>query len=359
MVDLKKTALHYQNYLKLDKILHAQFPMSKELGDESHDEMLFIIIHQAYELWFKQIIHEIKSVKDTIKDEKIDEKEIIKVVKRTDRIKEILNLLVKQIDVLETMTSIDFLDFRDYLSPASGFQSHQFRKIEVMLGLKINQRHSFGNCPYHDQFSGEEKKEILTLEDQQSIFDLVEKWLNRNPFVNYEDFDFVEHYTTAIENMMSKEMNSIKSSDILTDNEKNIRIKMLEGSKEYYKEIVSKASFEEKNSNAFSKNALISALLIFQYKDQPILHMPYRFLKNLLDIDHIISNWRFRHAQMVDKMLGKKIGTGGSDGADYLKNTVYQNRIFNDISKISTLLLSRSFMPELPDKIKSKLGFSN
>ena len=102
----------------------------------------FIIIHQAYELWFKQIIHELKSVKDTIKDEKIDEKEIIKVVKRTDRIKEILNLLVKQIDVLETMTSIDFLDFRDYLSPASGFQSHQFRKIEVMLGLKINQRHS-------------------------------------------------------------------------------------------------------------------------------------------------------------------------------------------------------------------------
>ena len=199
----------------------------------------------------------------------------------------------------------------------------------------------------------------MTLEDQQSIFDLVEKWLNRNPFVNYGDFDFVEHYTTAIENMMSKEMNSIKSSDILTDNEKNIRIKMLEGSKEYYKEIVSKASFEEKNSNAFSKNALISALLIFQYKDQPILHMPYRFLKNLLDIDHIISNWRFRHAQMVDKMLGKKIGTGGSDGADYLKNTVYQNRIFNDISKISTLLLSRSFMPELPDKIKSKLGFSN
>ena len=174
MVDLKKTALHYQNYLKLDKILQAQLPMSKELGDESHDEMLFIIIHQAYELWFKQIIHELKSVKDTIKNEKIDEKEIIKVVKRTDRIKVILNLLVKQIDVLETMTSIDFLDFRDFLSPASGFQSHQFRKIEVMLGLKINQRHSFGNCPYHDQFSAEEKKEILILEDQQSIFDLVE-----------------------------------------------------------------------------------------------------------------------------------------------------------------------------------------
>ena len=132
--------------------------MSKELGDESHDEMLFIIIHQAYELWFKQIIHELKSVKDTIKDEKIDEKEIIKVVKRTDRIKEIFNLLVKQIDVLETMTSIDFLDFRDYLSPASGFQSHQFRKIEVMLGLKINQRHFLETAHIMISFQKKRKK---------------------------------------------------------------------------------------------------------------------------------------------------------------------------------------------------------
>ena len=66
----------------------------------------------------------------------------------------ILDVLVQQLDILETMTALDFLDFRNYLSPASGFQSHQFRKIEVMLGLKINKRHHFGGCPYHDQFSG-------------------------------------------------------------------------------------------------------------------------------------------------------------------------------------------------------------
>ena len=136
MVDLKKTALHYQNYLKLDKILQAQFPMSKELGDESHDEMLFIIIHQVYELWFKQIIHELKSVKDTIKDEKIDEKEIIKVVKRTDRIKEILNLLVKQIDVLETM-------YKRITKP--------FKKDNIpTLELKIPYQRKQYQCSFYD-----------------------------------------------------------------------------------------------------------------------------------------------------------------------------------------------------------------
>ena len=70
--------------------------------------------------------------------------------------------------------SLDFLDFRNYLSPASGFQSHQFRKIEVMLGLKINKRHHFGGCPYHDQFEGEKKEEILNLEEEKSLFSLID-----------------------------------------------------------------------------------------------------------------------------------------------------------------------------------------
>ena len=96
--------------------------------------MLFIIIHQTYELWFKQIIHEINSVMDLFKDEKIDEKNVGVVVKAgMDRVNKIMSILVGQLEILETMTSLDFLDFRDQLSPASGFQSHQFRKLEVML----------------------------------------------------------------------------------------------------------------------------------------------------------------------------------------------------------------------------------
>ena len=131
----KKPSVHYINYLELDKILDAQNPLSGNGKEAAHDEMLFIIIHQTYELWFKQILHEIDSVMELFKKEKIDEANVGIIVSRTERINKILQILVKQIDVLESMTSLDFLDFRHHLSPASGFQSHQFRKLEIMLGL--------------------------------------------------------------------------------------------------------------------------------------------------------------------------------------------------------------------------------
>ena len=117
----KISSVHYINYLSLDKILDAQSPLSGEGKDAAHEEMLFIIIHQTYELWFKQIIHEISSVMDLFKDEKIDEKNVGVVVSRMDRVNKIMSILVGQLDILETMTSLDFLDFRDQLSPALDF----------------------------------------------------------------------------------------------------------------------------------------------------------------------------------------------------------------------------------------------
>ena len=190
----KTSSLHYKNYLQLDKILDAQKPESLSLGNEAHEEMLFIIIHQAYELWFKQILHELESVMQFFRSDKIDEENIGLIVSRIERSNKIMKVLVDQIEILETMTSLDFLDFRHYLSPASGFQSHQFRKIELMLGLKIDKRHQFGGCPYHSQFQGDKKEEILKLESEESLFSLVEKWLERTPFLNLNGFNFIQKY---------------------------------------------------------------------------------------------------------------------------------------------------------------------
>ena len=166
------SSVHYINYLELDKVLDSQHPISKDKGNEAHEEMLFIIIHQTYELWFKQILHEVNSAMELFKADKIDESNLGVVVSRLERVNKIMTTLVGQLDILETMTSLDFLDFRHYLSPASGFQSHQFRKLEVMLGLKIKKRHQFGGCPYHSQFEGEKKEEILELEESNSLFSL-------------------------------------------------------------------------------------------------------------------------------------------------------------------------------------------
>lgn len=119
-------ALTYANYLKLDEILTAQ-----ELRSGEHDEMLFIIIHQVYELWFKQMLHELDYLR-----EMFDQNQTPRALHTLRRILTILKTVVAQIDVLETMTPQEFLSFRDRLESASGFQSYQFRELEFLLGHK-------------------------------------------------------------------------------------------------------------------------------------------------------------------------------------------------------------------------------
>ena len=118
----------YSNYLKLDELLAAQTPVSE--GPE-HDEMLFIIIHQVYELWFKQILHELDYLQTRFAAQKT-----FQILHTMRRVLTILKTVVGQIDILETMTPLEFLSFRDRLDSASGFQSYQFRELEFVLGHK-------------------------------------------------------------------------------------------------------------------------------------------------------------------------------------------------------------------------------
>ena len=126
---------YYQDYLSLEKILDSQDLISDKFEQHAHDEMLFIIIHQIYELWFKQILYELDDLLTIFGEGEINEAHVATAVTRLDRIIEIQKILIDQIRVLETMTPMDFLDFRDFLIPASGFQSLQFRLIENKLGL--------------------------------------------------------------------------------------------------------------------------------------------------------------------------------------------------------------------------------
>ena len=134
-ISIASEPILYPDYLQLDKILNAQFPVSKKFGNMAHDEHLFIVIHQAYELWFKQIIFELDSIIEILAKPIVDERCLLVVVQRVQRVNLILKLLNDQIAILETMAPTDFIDFRGYLSTASGFQSLQFRLFENKLGL--------------------------------------------------------------------------------------------------------------------------------------------------------------------------------------------------------------------------------
>lgn len=356
----KYSSIHYSKYLQLDKLLDAQHVRSAEFGEPAHEEMLFIVVHQVYELWFKQVIHELSSIKIMFEGDQLDERKVGIAVHRLSRVIDIFKLLIQQIGVLETMTPLDFLDFRNYLFPASGFQSMQFRKVEVLLGLSDNNRITYNNTPYKSVFSEKEREEMMALENSPSLKKLVEEWLERTPFLEFGGFVFLEKYEQAVHNMINREKEAIMNSSVLGEEEKAQRLRMLGDTDTYYKSVMDKNTHDklrEEGKVSFSYKATIAALLINLYRDEPILRMPFELLTRLLDIDEQFTLWRYRHAQMVLRMLGRKIGTGGSSGYDYLKKTSDMHHIFSDLYNVSTLLIPRSELPPLPVEIRKELGF--
>ena len=361
MENKKYTTIHYHSYLQLDKVLDAQHPRSGDLdATPAHEEMLFIIVHQAYELWFKQIIHEMQSVFEMFEQNHVDERNIGTAVARLNRVGEIMKLLIQQIQVLETMTPLDFLDFRNYLFPASGFQSFQFRKLEVMLGLPEKGRLTYNNMSYASVFPEKQQEELNSIASGRALFDLVEDWLERTPFLQFGEFRFLEHYQMAVKNMLEREADAIRQSEYLTVEEREMRLKMLGGTDTYFQSVLDPQKHEamrEEGNLRLSYDATIAALLINLYRDEPILHLPFKLLMCLIDIDEHLTTWRYRHSQMVLRMLGRKIGTGGSSGYDYLHATAVKHHIFTDLHNISTLLIPRSELPALPQELKRELGF--
>lgn len=357
----KLTSVHYHSYLQLDKLLDAQHPRSKEVEKvTAHDEMLFIIMHQVYELWFKQIIHELNSISLMFEDELMDEREISTAVHRLERIVEIQKLLIEQINVMETLTSMDFLDFRQYLFPASGFQSLQFRMVENLLGLKTEQRLTYNNLPYDVVFGDDQKKQLQESLERKSLLTQVIEWLERTPFLEFSKFNFLESYKLAVERMLEKEREAIRGSDILSEEVKQQRLTMIGDTGTYFGAVFDPEKFEEMRQRGemkFSYKAMLAALFIFLYRNEPILQQPYLLLSRLMDVEEMLTNWRNRHAQMVLRMIGRKSGTGGSSGHQYLKSTAQQHTIFTDLYQVATLLIPRSELPVLPEDLKRHLGF--
>lgn len=357
----KYSTIHYHNYLELDNILGSQTPRSALLDKEpAHEEMLFIIIHQVYELWFKQIIHEMTSVLLMFKKENVDERNIGTAIGRLERVIEIQKVLIAQIKVLETMTPLDFLDFRNYLFPASGFQSFQFRLVENMLGLTEEKRMTYNNYHYASVFTDSQQEQLKTILKNGTFFDAIEDWLERTPFLQFGEFQFLDHYRSAVERMVEKEKKAILDSSYLSEKEKEMRLKMMGSTDTYFESVLDPKVHEnlkKEGTLRMSYKATIAALLINLYRDEPLLHLPYKLLVCLTEIDEQFTTWRYRHAQMVLRMLGNKIGTGGSSGHKYLSDTAEKHHIFRDLHNISTLLIPRSELPELPGNLRKVLGF--
>ncbi|MFZ1785553.1 MAG: tryptophan 2,3-dioxygenase family protein [Ferruginibacter sp.] len=326
-------AVYYGDYLQLEKITGAQDPESFKAGKEpAHDEMLFIIIHQAYELWFKQILFEVNSVigimnKPAVNDNSPD---MQTVVHRLKRVVTILKVLVQQIDIMETMTPLDFLDFRDMLRPASGFQSYQFKVLEAKLGLKFEHRH--GQNYYTSQLKEKDIAIIKDAESGQSVIELINAWLERMPFITD---DFWKNYQQVyVGSLAEAEKNNATA----------------------FETIFNTAAVDAERN--LSPKACRSALFIMMYQGYPMLELPFQLLDTLLEIDNQLGNWRYRHINMVQRMIGTRIGTGGSTGAGYLKAAMDKHYIFKEIAQLNSFLVERKKLPVLAKEVGEKLGYN-
>jgi len=356
----RKDPLYYGEYLQLEKLLDCQKLESDRVGHRAHDEMLFIVVHQAYELWFKQILWELDAVMRLFEQSVIAEKEIGTALTHLERIVEVQRLLPTQIDILETMTPLDFLDFRDTLYPASGFQSLQWRLIENRLGMRARDRFRYGKTRYSDRLRESDKTEAESAESAASLFDMVERWLERTPFLQLGEFDFWDAYAGAVGEMMERDRDAIRTNPLLTDSEIEEQMRTLDKTQQHFDALFDEekyAKLQKEGGPRLSHRALKAALLIHLYRDEPILYTPFRFLESLVDIDENFSAWRYRHALMAARMIGTKIGTGGSSGHEYLRRAAEHNKVFGDLTNLSTFFIPRSRLPALPTEISRALGF--
>jgi tryptophan 2,3-dioxygenase len=243
----------YSSYLKLDQLLSLQEPRP---GVLEHDETLFVIIHQVYELWFKEVLHEFDYLQKLLRAN-----DTPLAAATLKRILTILKTLVAQIDVLETITPLNFLAFRDRLESGSGFQSHQFREIEFVLGGK--RRSAIERYPE----GSAHRKRVETRWAEATLWDAFLHYLAANGYG------------------------------------------------------VPKELLRRDVTQPYEPSAEVQRILVEVYRKNPTVA---QIAERLVDLDEGFMEWRYRHVKMVQRTIGTKAGTGGSAGAEYLMKTLNQ-----------------------------------
>ncbi|ENQ3105170.1 Tryptophan 2,3-dioxygenase apoenzyme [Bacillus sp. 491mf] len=257
----------YGEYLQLDSLLSSQ----KRLSDH-HDEMLFIVIHQASELWMKLILHELEAA-----IESIQKGTLAPAFKMLARVSKIQSQIIQSWDILATLTPAEYIEFRDSLGQASGFQSYQYRMIEFALGYKT---------PH-----------ILKIyEKDEELYTRLHK-----------AFHTPSLYDVAIQTL-AKEGFPINPSVLQRD-----------------------------ITQPYEADATVEAAWLEVYSDVKKYWDLYQLAEKLIDIEDWLQQWRFRHMKTVERIIGHKMGTGGSSGVSYLKRVLDQS-FFPELWAIRTKL---------------------
>ena len=346
----------YGNYLQLDELLSLQSgPEGHEPAPSNH-EMHFIVVHQAFELWFKQVNRELEDALNLMNVPEVDEKQIPVIVSHLERCSVIFRLLASQWKVMETLSPQDFLAFRDRLGTSSGFESWQMRTLEMLLGLKSEQRLGGMDPMVHNRKLHSEGKlsdsvmaNMNRIDQLPSLNDVLLRWLARTP-VNGVSGDlvvlrsFVDGHLSA----MTEHGESVIAH----------MVKIGHGTEEVIRPRI-EAGIQGARDFLLPEGEVVPAraglLFIESFRELPLLSWPRRLIDTMVDLEQAMLLFRSHHARMVERMIGRRMGTGGSSGVDYLDMTL-KYRIFTDLWAVRTMLVKRD---ALEDPINSDFyGFT-
>ena len=298
----------YSEYLRLEELLKLQTGVEGETRNISNDELHFILVHQNFELWFKLVINELTCTRNILSSDYVEETKLPQAVHHMERVIETFKLMSQQWRVMETLEPQDFLNFRDELGTASGFESFQMRELESLMGSKWI-----------------DGKLIGKPETSNSLYDVTCDWLERTPI-----------------------QGSVYGS---TNDEKNVDdfiADYLLAHKKLYPDTNKDAVkfFEEESSLRRRRAGLV---FIESYRELPLLAWPRKLISTLIELEQSMILWRTSHARMVERMIGRRIGTGGSSGVDYLDMTT-KYRVFVDLWAVRSILIKKEALPELKNK---------
>jgi len=352
----------YWDYIKVEELLSLQTGLAKSDAELSNDEVMFITVHQIDELWFKLVLREMVSVRNLFAQPKVPEQALASAVRGIRRMELLLHHVAGHFAVMETMTTHDYLDFRDKLNPASGFQSAGLREIEILAGLPDDERIPLGSEKTYKQAlanadgsaSPAMRRVEARLQDPPSLRDAVHEWLFRTPIdgsvpgMPGDDqavHQFLEAYIAAHARGIERALASAKSVAFTPEDVARLDTR-------YQKEAAAARAFlmaDEVPDEQRARVRRIRAALLFieSYRELPLLAWPREVIDAIVAFEQAFVVFRQRHARMVERVIGRRTGTGGSAGVDYLDQTALKYRVFRDVWAVRTLLMRKGDLPKL------------
>lgn len=352
--------MNYWEYIHVEELLALQGGFDNDEGKVDNDETLFIVVHQIYELWFKLILRELTATRDLFCQNPVPDQRLASAARTIRRVITIFEQVIQQFQVMETLTTRDYLEFRDRLIPASGFQSAQFREIEILLGLDDERRIPLGR-------EGNYKEALRTasggaspathrvearLAGGPSLKHVLYEWLSRTPIDGMNDpasvLRFLQSYVAAQRDDCRRRVQLAVDKALTPADVERLRDR-------YEAEIVQAEAFllaeddPDADEATREKRRAVRAGIIFieSYRELPRLAWPREVLDHVIALEQAMLIWRQRHARMVERVIGRRTGTGGSAGVDYLDQTALRYRIFGDLWAVRALLLRKPSVPAI------------